>query len=139
MLTPLRSTSQVTAGVMSWDTPLTTPVAVNCWGVDVSPPAAFAVRITDAVVGLMSSDSSPLIGGGPPMLPPKPPAVPPVPVVACGLTPAQPPWASANARAVPATRVRATRTCLSAFIFGLQRGEEKRSYEKRLYCRGQSN
>src|SRR4051794_21883590 len=136
MVTPLRSTNQVTCSVMSLETPLTTPVAMNCWGAEVSPPAAFAVKITDADDGLISSDSSPLIGGGPPMLPPRP-VLPPLPVVACGLTPAQPPWAITNASAMPATRVRTARNCLSAFISDST--AVRKSYEKRLYCRGQLN
>src|SRR6187399_2681571 len=89
-LTPLRSTIHVTCWLTSIDTPLTTPVAVNCWGVEVRLPAAPGISVTDACFGLTSSDSRPLIGGGPePPRPVRP--VPPVPVVAFGLTPAQPP------------------------------------------------
>src|SRR5262245_16754095 len=89
-LTPLRSTTQVTCALTSIDTPLTTPVAMNCCGVEVRLPAAPGVSVTDAVFGLTSSDSRPLIGGGPePPMPVRP--VPPVPGVAPGFTPAQPP------------------------------------------------
>ena len=120
-MTPFKSTPHPTIVVTSIETPLTTPVAVNCTGVPVSAPAVPAVSVTVAVAGVTSSDSRPGMGGGPPAPPIPLSPVPPFPVVDCGLTPAQP-AASADASAATTRNVRReperTRDCLSGFISG---------------------
>ena len=154
-MTPLRSTCQVTIWVMSVVTPLTTPVAEN-WNVaGVSMPAALAVSVTDADVGLTESDSRPLIGGRVPMPPPTP-VLPPVPVVAPGLTPAHPPVVRAPAIAAAARIPRkgpgTSQLHKLLHVRTPARGEEKRrprrsqvetsrnhrKCRQRLYCAGRS-
>ena len=71
----------------SWLTPLITPVAVNCCVARNALPVPLGINMTVAVGGLTVSDSSPSIGGRPPM-----PPMPPVPVgpVGFSLVPAHP-------------------------------------------------
>src|SRR4029079_9839138 len=120
--TPFRSANQLTCVVTSLTSPLTLPVAMNCAGDPLSAPELFAVNVMDAIFGLTSNDSRPLMGAGPtePATPPRP--VPALPVVADGFTPAQPPPV-ATATPVATTRIPKTkaRKRISWFMSGLQR------------------